>query len=59
MSKELNYDPECENLARYFLSDKARPETVQCLAQHIQNAVEDWITAGVIVKRVNSEEVGQ
>ena len=42
-SFRLLYDPQCEDLARHFLSDLAQRELVQELAAEIQRAVEDWI----------------
>jgi hypothetical protein len=44
----MAYDPECELLAVYFLEGFHAPGGVprgpaQVLAQHIQDAVEDWL----------------
>ena len=41
--RRMSYDPACEELARYFLSDLARPELAAKLAQHIQDQIEEWI----------------
>jgi hypothetical protein len=43
-----SYDPECESLARYFLSaegGKVAEKDVTSLAGAIQRAVEDWWAA--------------
>lgn len=37
------YDPQCGDLARYFIGPQVRPELVQELAQHIQDSTEDWL----------------
>ena len=44
------YDPECEKLAEYWLTDvvdlgvtDGKHKLIQSLAQHIQNAIEDWV----------------
>ncbi len=41
-----SYDEECERLARNFLADDpgATDTDAQDLAQHIQEAVEDWLS---------------
>ena len=39
----MSYDPACEELARHFLSDLARPELAAKLAQHIQTEIEGWL----------------
>ena len=42
----MSYDPECEKLAEYFLSEgRETVPTGPCavLAQHIQDAVDDWL----------------
>lgn len=43
------YDPKCLELAEYFLSDRKKTplvlEMTPLLAQHIQDAVEDWMRA--------------
>jgi hypothetical protein len=40
----FSYDPRCEDLALYFLSDEVHDdEHVQKLAQTIQDAIEDWL----------------
>jgi hypothetical protein len=49
--KVKGYDPQCGDLARYFLGDKVRTELVQELAQHIQDEVEDWLNAQINIKR--------
>ena len=41
-----SYDEECEKLARHFLEDGAdiyTEDNIRLLAQHIQEAIEDWI----------------
>ena len=40
-----SYDPKCEELARLFLidTDLYTDEKAKLLAQHIQQAIEDWI----------------
>ena len=38
------YDPACEDLARKFLP-KASDANIGKLAQHVQDAVEDWMSA--------------
>jgi hypothetical protein len=46
--KSLGYDPECDKLSRYFLGEfdvENHPRLVSELAQVIQDAIEDWITA--------------
>lgn len=40
--KDYSYDEKCEALAEYFLDGK-RPESLKDFAQHIQQAVEDWL----------------
>lgn len=48
-----SYDPACEELARHFLSDEEfENDHVAELAQHIQDAIEDWIEA----KRIALDE---
>jgi hypothetical protein len=39
------YDPECLKLAEYFLVDEGaeRKHLADKLAQHIQDAIEDWL----------------
>ena len=41
------YDPECERLARHFLTPRAKGgsvnSTAKRLAGHIQEAIDDWI----------------
>jgi len=37
-----NYDPACETLAEHFLGPRVRDALKRALAQHIQNAIEDW-----------------
>lgn len=43
------HDPACYELAEHFLSDEAATEH-DCtrLAQHIQDAVEDWIAENIM-----------
>lgn len=36
------FDPKCLELAEYFLADSATLAQRNALAQHIQEAVEDW-----------------
>jgi hypothetical protein len=49
----MTYDPQCEELARYFLRDEpagsaeAREGQVNDLAGVIQRAVEDWIAENI------------
>lgn len=40
--REYSYDVACESLAEYFLGQPRKREDVQVLAQHIQNAVEEF-----------------
>lgn len=44
---KFSYDEECEKLARHFLQEDRTSihtdEAVKLLAQHIQEAIEDWI----------------
>lgn len=37
------YDPKCQDLADYFLPSGATERLKNGLAQHIQDAVEDWL----------------
>ena len=51
------HDPECAKLARYFLADTAgagNERLADDLAQHIQDAVEDWLRlcAELVEKRL-------
>jgi len=39
------YDPACYELAAYFLPSNASARLKDGLAQAIQDAVEDWLTA--------------
>jgi hypothetical protein len=39
------YDPRCEVLARDFLPPLASDRLYKDLAQHIQDAIEDWLRA--------------
>ena len=41
---KIIYDPKCEELARYFLSDEVgvTEEQITELAGVIQNAIEEW-----------------
>lgn len=39
---KYSYDSACEILAEYFLGQPRDPEHVKALAQHVQQAVEDW-----------------
>ena len=42
----MSYDPFAETLAKRFLSSfKYTPEQLAALAQAIQDAAEDWLTA--------------
>ncbi len=38
----MAYDPECAKLATHFLAADAIDRTRKSLAQHIQDAVEEW-----------------
>lgn len=40
---EKNYDSACERLAEHFLGQNAERDAVEELAQHVQDAVEDWM----------------
>lgn len=37
------FDPQCRDLAEYFLPKAASERLKVELAQHIQDAIEDWI----------------
>jgi len=38
------YDQHCYDLAEWFLEEKPqRPDRLHAFAQHIQNAVEEWL----------------
>lgn len=37
------FDPECYELASYFLSDSKDELAKRELSQHIQDAIEDWL----------------
>lgn len=39
------HDPQCYDLAEYFLPAAATKKQKSELAQHIQDAVEDWLSA--------------
>jgi hypothetical protein len=42
----MSYDPECMKLADYFLDESVvadRQHLIGSLAQHIQDAIEDWL----------------
>ena len=40
----MSYDIHCEDLARFFLEDYHHtPADVECLAQEIQDAIEDFL----------------
>lgn len=39
------YDPACYELAAYFLPTKASARLKTALAQTVQDAIEDWMTA--------------
>lgn len=55
MSK--GYDSKCDELARHFLEDPANNEVkVSELAQHIQDAIENWIAANWKCPTCGSEE---
>jgi hypothetical protein len=43
-AKKYAYDAACEALAEYFLTDTSRKDLAPDLAQHIQEAVEDWVS---------------
>lgn len=38
----MAYDPKCEELARYFLSEDGSEKEIVELARVIQDAVENW-----------------
>lgn len=40
--KPEGYDPACEDLALHFLEEDGLEHLKRDLAQHIQDAVEDW-----------------
>jgi hypothetical protein len=42
VKQPYSYDGACETLAEHFLSTVAERDAVKELAQHIQDAVEDW-----------------
>jgi hypothetical protein len=48
----MSYDPACEDLARHFLSDLAREELVERLAEYIQGQIEDWIAYEIQERRL-------
>lgn len=43
----MSYDPKCYELAQYFVSDRelCRDETINELAQLLQDTIEDFLTA--------------
>ncbi len=43
----MSYDQACLDLARHFLSDLAREELAERLAQHIQTGIEYWIASEI------------
>lgn len=46
ITRKRSYDSECFELAQYFLRDEpSLREGCSDLAQHIQDAIEDWIEA--------------
>ncbi len=45
MNREKLHDPACYDLARHFLGGLASERLASELAQHIQDAVEDWIAS--------------
>lgn len=51
------YDPLCESLANEFLPAGASDRLSKELAQHIQDAIEDWLTAER--DRIAAEIAGQ
>ncbi len=55
---KYSYDTRCWDLAMYFLGDKLDIETARSseeLAQHIQNAVEEWCAAREADRLVQSQ----
>lgn len=42
-AKTNSYDSACESLAEYFLGQPHDPGEAKELAQHVQDAVEDWL----------------
>lgn len=42
---QMSYDPECLRLARHFLPESASDRLKTALAQHIQDEVENWLSA--------------
>lgn len=54
MTPKRGFDGSCLDLAEYFLQDSVVPagkvgEFAQLLAQHIQDAIEDWLRENVDV----------
>lgn len=45
MTRTKMHDPKCYELAVYFLSEHVSQRLKDGLAQHIQDAIEDWLTA--------------
>lgn len=41
-NQKYSYDSECEELAKHFLELSGSNSESQSLAQHIQDAVENW-----------------
>ena len=39
------FDPKCWEIAYYFLPRPVHPPLVDELAQHVQDAIEDWLNA--------------
>lgn len=53
------YDPSCEDLAAIFLeTTKIGTAETKGLAQHIQNAVEEWFAAREADQLVNERKDG-
>jgi hypothetical protein len=50
----MSYDVKCEELAREFLPDCDTGE-IERLAQHIQDAIEDWL-AGRVERPIPDKE---
>jgi len=44
------FDPKCFELADYFLPSQATERLKSELAQHIQDAVEDWLMDQIALK---------
>jgi hypothetical protein len=38
---EMSYDPKCEELAEHFMPEGTSRHTIQCIAQRLQDFLED------------------